>query len=121
MADMPKYPRFPPNHPRRIELFAFSQFQMLDVTGPLQVFATANDLAGGDAPRYAIGVVSQDGGGLASSAGVGLLTQGLRMRFLSPAGTYRMMTRPRDCGGAGHVDREAGTVFRGGRGPALLR
>jgi len=77
MADMPKYPRFPPNHPRRIELFAFSQFQMLDVTGPLQVFATANDVAGGDAPRYAIDVVSQDGGGLASSAGVGLLTEAL--------------------------------------------
>ena len=77
MADMPKYPRFPPNHPRRIELFAFSQFQMLDVTGPLQVFATANDVAGGDAPRYTIGVVSQDGGGLASSAGVSLLTQAL--------------------------------------------
>jgi len=37
--------------------------------------------------------------------------QGLRMRFLSPAGPCRMMTRPRDCGGAGHVDREAGTVF----------
>jgi len=39
------------------------------------------------------------------------LYQGLRMRFLSPAGPCRMMTRPRDCGGAGHVDREAGTVF----------
>ena len=77
MADMPKYPRFPPNHPRRIELFAFSQFQMLDVTGPLQVFATANDVAGGDAPPYAIAVVSRDGGGLASSAGVDLLTQAL--------------------------------------------
>jgi len=77
MADMPKYPRFPPNHPRRIELFAFSQFQMLDVTGPLQVFATANDVAGGDAPRYAIDVVSQDGGSLASSAGVSLLTEAL--------------------------------------------
>jgi len=38
-------------------------------------------------------------------------TQGLRMRFLSPAGPCRMMTRPRDCGRAGHVDREARTVF----------
>jgi len=77
MADMPKYPRFPPNHPRRIELFAFSHFQMLDVTGPLQVFVTANDVAGGDAPPYAIDVVSQESGGLASSACVGLLTQAL--------------------------------------------
>jgi len=77
LADMPKDPRFPPNHLRRIELFAFPQVQMLDVTGPLQVFATANDVASGDAQPYAIDVVSQGGGGLASSAGVGLLTQAL--------------------------------------------
>ena len=41
----PSYPRFPPHHPRRVEILAFPSVQLLDVAGPLQVFATANDLA----------------------------------------------------------------------------
>ena len=32
-------------NPRRIEILAFTDVQLLDVAGPLQVFATANDLA----------------------------------------------------------------------------
>lgn len=38
-------PRFMPNTLRRIEIVAFHKVQLLDVAGPLQVFATANDLA----------------------------------------------------------------------------
>ncbi|HZF35935.1 MAG TPA: GlxA family transcriptional regulator, partial [Candidatus Angelobacter sp.] len=41
---MPKNPRFTPNRPLRIELLAFPDVQLLDVAGPLQVFASANDL-----------------------------------------------------------------------------
>lgn len=50
---MTKNPRIPPT-PRRIEIVAFPQVQLLDVTGPLQVFASANDLAaaGGAPPPY---------------------------------------------------------------------
>jgi len=50
--------------------------QLLDVTGPLQVFASANDLAvaaGGAAP-YAIRVVAQAGQTVTASAGLGLAT-----------------------------------------------
>jgi transcriptional regulator GlxA family with amidase domain len=43
---MPKTPRFTPKL-RRIEVLAFPDVQLLDVAGPLQVFATANDLAHG--------------------------------------------------------------------------
>lgn len=39
MAEMPKSPRFPPT-PRRIEVLAFEQVQLLDVAGPLQVCST---------------------------------------------------------------------------------
>ncbi len=74
---MPKDPRFPPRLPRAVELLAFPQVQILDVTGPLQVFATANDTAGGDVPPYAVRVVSQAGGAVASSSGVGLLADPL--------------------------------------------
>ena len=77
VARMPNNPRFSPNRLQRIELLAFSHVQMLDVTGPLQVFATANEIVGGAGPAYAIHVVSQAGGAVASSSGVGLMTEPL--------------------------------------------
>ena len=58
-------------------MLAFPQVQMLDVTGPLQVFATANDIAGGIAPPYTIDVVSRTCGAVASSSGLGLLVHPL--------------------------------------------
>jgi transcriptional regulator GlxA family with amidase domain len=74
---MPIYPRIQPKLPRLIELLAFPEVQILDVTGPLQVFATANDMTGGKIPPYAIHVVSKTGGAVASSSGVGLLAAAL--------------------------------------------
>jgi transcriptional regulator GlxA family with amidase domain len=74
---MPIYPRIQPKLPRLIELLAFPHVQILDVTGPLQVFATANDMAGGKLPPYAIRVVSKTGGAVASSSGVELLADAL--------------------------------------------
>jgi transcriptional regulator GlxA family with amidase domain len=74
---MPNNPRIQPKRPRLIELFAFPQVQILDVTGPLQVFVTANDIAGGNVPPYAIRVVSQAGGAVVSSSGVALLADPL--------------------------------------------
>ena len=68
---MPKSPRFPPNvdsaapAPRIIEVLAFPSVQLLDVTGPLQAFATANEhvtQAGGSAP-YDLRVVAKGGQG----------------------------------------------------------
>ena len=44
LAKMPKTPRFAPERFRRIEILAFPDVQLLDVAGPLQVFASANDL-----------------------------------------------------------------------------
>src|ERR1700687_5685015 len=61
LAEMPKYPRFRPKQlPRVIELLAYPRVQLLDVAGPLQVFASANELAAshGEAPLYAPRVVS---------------------------------------------------------------
>ena len=72
---MPLNPRFPPKPLRRIELLAFPQVQMLDVTGPLQVFATANDTLGDNGPAYGLHVLSQAGGTVSSSSGLGLVTE----------------------------------------------
>ncbi len=75
---MPKTPRIPPKR-RRIEILAFPRVQLLDVAGPLQVFATANDLAheAGEAPRYAPHVVAPQAGAVVASAGLPLIAEAL--------------------------------------------
>ncbi len=80
VAQMPKNPRFPPNpraqKSRPVEILAYPAVQLLDVAGPLQVFATANELAAarGDGPLYAPRVVSAGAPVVTASAGLGLVT-----------------------------------------------
>src|ERR1700728_748879 len=78
---MPKSPPYPANTVRVIDVLTYPAVQLLDVTGPVQVFASANDVvarAGGSRP-YLVKVVSQRGAGVTASAGVvlaaGQLTQ----------------------------------------------
>jgi len=73
---VPIHPRFPPNRNRVIEVLAFPSVQLLDVAGPLQVFASANDLAvhSGGALPYTLNVVAPGGVGVVASAGFGLAT-----------------------------------------------
>jgi transcriptional regulator GlxA family with amidase domain len=56
---MTKTPRIPPG--RAVEIAAFPGVQLLDVTGPLQVFASANDWARdmGRPPPYAVRTVAR--------------------------------------------------------------
>jgi transcriptional regulator GlxA family with amidase domain len=82
LAEMPKSPRSSPNPIRIVEVLTYPAAKLLDVTGPVQVFATANDLVvkAGGAPPYLLKVVAQGGEGATTSAGVtlaaGPLTQG---------------------------------------------
>src|SRR5665213_2114736 len=90
LAEMPNSPRFPPiacraHATRIVEVLAYPSVQLLDVTGPLQVFATANDQvmqAGGTAP-YDLRVVAKAGKtgegahGVTASAGLGIATRPL--------------------------------------------
>lgn len=73
-ASMPKSTRSLPNAPRVIEIVAFPSVQLLDVSGPLQVFSTANDIVreSGGAPPYAPRVVAQGCGDIVASAGLGI-------------------------------------------------
>ncbi|WP_410823351.1 GlxA family transcriptional regulator [Methylobacterium oryzisoli] len=59
-----------PNAVRRIEILAFPGVQLLDVTGPLQVFASANDLAQGAKPYEPVVVAAETP--VMSSAGLAL-------------------------------------------------
>ena len=71
---MPVAHRNPPDVPRRVELLAFPGVQLLDVAGPLQVFASANDLAtdAGSARPYTLAVVGEGDPTVSTSAGLGL-------------------------------------------------
>ncbi len=71
---MPNSPRFPPNSSRIVEVLAYPSVKLLDVTGPIQVFASANTLMAqaGEAVPYAIRVVAQSGERVEASGGVEL-------------------------------------------------
>lgn len=77
---MPKTPRFTPSRrqPLRIEFLAFPDVQLLDVAGPLQVFASANEfVSAAGRPRPYEPVVVADRPLVTASAGLGLATQTL--------------------------------------------
>jgi transcriptional regulator GlxA family with amidase domain len=67
---------------RVVDVLTYPAVQLLDVSGPVQVFASANDLvvSAGGLPAYRLNVVAQGGAGATASAGVtiaaGPLTNG---------------------------------------------
>jgi transcriptional regulator GlxA family with amidase domain len=67
------------NAPRRIDIYAFPDVQLLDVSGPLQVFASANELstAAGLSAPYVPRVIAATSGEVPSTAGLGLFAQRL--------------------------------------------
>jgi transcriptional regulator GlxA family with amidase domain len=78
LAEMPNDPQMTPN-PRRIDFLAFPDVQLLDVTGPFQVFASANRLAeeAGQPVPYQLQAVSAEPGAIVSSSGLALVAQAL--------------------------------------------
>jgi transcriptional regulator GlxA family with amidase domain len=74
LAEMPRVPRSAPRALRVIEVLAYPAVQLLDVTGPLQVFASANDIVAeaGGTPPYALRVVAKGGHSVTASAGLGI-------------------------------------------------
>ena len=63
----------------RVAVIAFPPVQLLDVTGPVEVFALANDFASGEGrPRpYAIEVVAPQAGAVASTSGIPIVATSL--------------------------------------------
>lgn len=76
---MPKPTRSAPSPRRAVEILAFPLVQLLDVTGPLQVFATANDQVAqaGGVPPYTIQVIAQNGRSVKASAGLSITATAL--------------------------------------------
>ena len=69
-------PIVPPIQPTSlvVEILVFAHVQLLDLAGPLQVFATANQLLGGAEPLYVTKVVARADGLVTASAGLASLT-----------------------------------------------
>ena len=65
--------------PRHIAFFVYPGFVLLDVSGPLEAFATAEQIAPGS---YRFSVLSTEGGAVPSSAGVCLLSEGAHLRAI---------------------------------------
>lgn len=77
MAMSPNTPQIPPTPPRRIEVLAFPDVQLLDVAGPIQVFAAANERASQAAAPYAIWVVAPEGAQVRATSGLAFATEPL--------------------------------------------
>jgi transcriptional regulator GlxA family with amidase domain len=75
----PNPTRSPPHTTHIVEVLAYPAVQLLDVTGPLQVFASANDLMAkaGEARPYQIRLVAPGGDSVEASAGVALVADPL--------------------------------------------
>ncbi|HWL20263.1 MAG TPA: GlxA family transcriptional regulator [Bradyrhizobium sp.] len=71
---MPKPPRSAPNAIRVVEVLAYPAVQLLDVTGPFQVFASANDIVAetGGTPPYVLRVVAKGGDSVMASGGLAI-------------------------------------------------
>jgi transcriptional regulator GlxA family with amidase domain len=71
---MRKSPRSQPNAARVVEVLVYPAVQLLDVTGPVQVFASANDIVAdaGGTPPYLLRVVAKGGASVIASAGIEL-------------------------------------------------
>ncbi|MES2259249.1 MAG: helix-turn-helix domain-containing protein [Pseudomonadota bacterium] len=70
-----------------IWILVFPEFLLLDATGPIQVFSSANDAArdAGLPPPYRIHLISPGGGAVASSSGVSVLAAPMPRRSLAGA------------------------------------
>jgi len=65
--------------PRHIAFFVYPGFVLLDVSGPLEAFATAEQVVPGS---YRFSILSTEGGAVRSSAGVSLLSENAHVRAI---------------------------------------
>ena len=84
-----------PTAPKNVFVLAFANAQLLDVSGPLQVFASANDRARGlGLPLpYHPRVIASPGGATLSSSGLALLAEPLPLPQ-EPCDTCLLYTSP---------------------------
>jgi transcriptional regulator GlxA family with amidase domain len=62
---------------RRVVFLVFDDFQILDLTGPMEVFSSAGRDRAPDVPRYRVEVVAADGGPVRASCGLEVRTRAM--------------------------------------------
>ena len=115
----PKPQPIPPIAPRRVEVLAFPDVQMLDVAGPVQVFADANAQANRPhaPPPYQIRVVAPEGVQIRATSGLAFLTEPLPdpggpLDTLIVAGGQGVMRAAEDAGLVEWLKLRAGAARR---------
>ncbi len=105
--------------PRRVEVLAFPDVQLLDVAGPVQVFAAANEQADGPdpLPPYRIRVIAPEGAQIRATSGLAFLTEPLPnpaepLDTLIVAGGQGVMRAAEDASLVGWLKRRAGAARR---------
>lgn len=75
--------------PRQVLVVVFDRFQLLDATGPVQVFSTCNEglALNSAAAAYQVTLVSSRGGLVSSSSGIRVCTESLAGKALAPRTT----------------------------------
>lgn len=61
--------------PRTVVIAAFPGVELLEVTGPAEVFSVASRLVGGDAPTYRVEIAAARTGPLPTAAGISLVAE----------------------------------------------
>ncbi|MDI2128395.1 GlxA family transcriptional regulator [Yinghuangia seranimata] len=59
--------------PHRVVIVAFPGIELLDATGPAEVFSVASRVAGAERPGYLVQIATADGGPVTTSSGVRLM------------------------------------------------
>ena len=90
----------PGSGPRRVWMLAFPDAQVLDVTGPWEVFAIANRVGAPTVPRYLLSLVAPAAGSFATSGGLSLVAHRSLAEATGPVDTLLVAgglgTRPRE-------------------------
>ncbi|MBT2452389.1 DJ-1/PfpI family protein [Streptomyces sp. ISL-43] len=71
--------------PHRVVIVAFPGVELLDITGPGEVFSVASRVAGSARPGYRVQIATADGGAVTTSSGIRLLAD-LRLDEVDEAG-----------------------------------
>jgi transcriptional regulator GlxA family with amidase domain len=115
----PNLPQIPPNASRQIEVLAFPDVQLLDVAGPVQVFADANHWAARPhAPSpYRIRVIAPEGAQIRATSGLAFATEPLPdpaepLDTLIVAGGQGVMRAVEDASLVEWLKRRAGAARR---------
>lgn len=112
-----------PSLPIDVWVLVFPNFLLLDATGPVQVFSTANDEAcdSGLTAPYRIHLIASGGGAVRSSSGISLLADPLPRRPLAGATLIVSGGRVDDLPSAARPTDRAALRWVARAGPAVAR